>query len=717
MNKKNTVKKTAALLLGLALTVGATGCNFVVTDTAKDYAQEIANVNIASRLEKDETYKAYVKDFNSIIGTMPSSIAKSDLISYFMSVGYQYVQNYGYSYKDTFNMLLDGLINREIMVQYAIAYYLAKGDGLTAAGCDAYVKAEKAKAQGKEKELLEDHIEVLTLKYFLTENGADATEYDRTVYNLKVSLNNSLDSMEANYIEAEDEEHNHGSRTTPTGVNTANADYYTTNYDVYTGRNTLDSCGEYKKVDGSTTVTRQKAYNAFLANLQGYNLIKEGEDMKNVTLLDYYYVELASSLGQALISKYFEDLEATALKELNDNGDYISAKYEELYNKQVELYENDTTSFATAMDSVSDTSFLLYGLKDFGVVYNILLPFSTSQTIEYRTAQNNKANTATDIYNVRRDILNNIKGEDLRTAWVDEHEHANQAYKAEDGKWYFFENNFANNDKYEKLNHYLNLVPFNGTIDEETMEAKSNKVTIDDVLDSYLAYAKTLGLSVEEATPVNELGEAYDANKVSYNKAKKDEAGNVVYDKDGAVVYTSEVDYSNFVYRAGKVNVDSKPSDYFKAGTDLYKLLSYANELMFAYSTDTGCLNKYMGYSVSPYTTNYMKEFEYAAQQAVAGGVGSYAVCPTDYGWHIIITTFAYNFDEDVAGVDVYGGYNHAEKDVEGTFSAIFYEAVKSSVVQSYTSEVQSGVLKEYNIESCVSKYQSRYQDLLDLDA
>ena len=45
MNKKNTVKKTAALLLGLALTVGATGCNFVVTDTAKDYAQEIANVD------------------------------------------------------------------------------------------------------------------------------------------------------------------------------------------------------------------------------------------------------------------------------------------------------------------------------------------------------------------------------------------------------------------------------------------------------------------------------------------------------------------------------------------------------------------------------------------------------------------------------------------------------------------------------------------------
>lgn len=708
MNKKKMVKKTAALLLGLALTVGATGCNFIVTDTAADYAQEIAKVDISDKLAQD--------DIKEIIGMLPSSITKSDLISYFMSVGYQYVQSYGYTYKDTFNMLLDGLISREVMVQYAVAYYLDKGadSGITAAACKAYVENETNAASGKEQERLKAHPEVLALKYFLTDGGKNAEDYDRTVYNLKASLNSSLDSLEANYIESEDEEHHHGSRTTPTGVGTAKDDYYTNDYDVYTGRNTLDSCGEYEKVEGSTTVTRQKAYNVFLANLKSYNLIQKGEDLKDVTLLDYYYVELASSLGQALINKYFDDLEATALAELNaDGGAYVSEKYEELYNKQVELYKDDTTAFATAMDSVSDTSFLLYGLQDYGFVYNILLPFSTSQTIEYNTAQNNAANSQTDIYNVRRDVLNNIVGKDLRSEWVDEHDHANHAYKGDDGKWYFFKDNFANGDKYEKLDHYLNLIPFNGTIDEETMEATPNKdVTVDSVLDQYLAYAKSLGLSVDEATPVNELGEAYDANKKSYNKAKKDADGNYVLDENGNYKYTDEVDYSNFVYRAGKVNVESKVSDYFNADTTLYKLLSYANELMFAYSTDTGCLNKYMGYSVSPYTTSYMKEFEYAAQKAVEGGVGSYAVCPTDYGWHIIITTFVYGEDGDV-----YGGYNHAEREVEGTFSYFFYESLKESVVNNYTTEIQSGVLKEYNTDACVTKYQSKYQDLLDMDS
>ena len=36
MSKKNIFKKTAAVVLGTAITVGATGCNFLVTDNEKD---------------------------------------------------------------------------------------------------------------------------------------------------------------------------------------------------------------------------------------------------------------------------------------------------------------------------------------------------------------------------------------------------------------------------------------------------------------------------------------------------------------------------------------------------------------------------------------------------------------------------------------------------------------------------------------------------------
>ena len=50
MNKKHTLKKTAAIFLTLALTVGATGCSFITTDSAKDMARQVANVDISTYL-------------------------------------------------------------------------------------------------------------------------------------------------------------------------------------------------------------------------------------------------------------------------------------------------------------------------------------------------------------------------------------------------------------------------------------------------------------------------------------------------------------------------------------------------------------------------------------------------------------------------------------------------------------------------------------------
>ena len=316
MNKKNNLKKAAALLLGIALAAGSTGCNFVVTDNEKDLGQTVAEVNISEGLRKDSNseYAAVADDVAAIVENLSTDISKRDLVAYFLSVGYQYVESYGYTYEATFNMLMDGLVSREIMIQYAIAYYLKSNSEITVEDCNAYIEGELAKVTDEtEKELLKAHPEVLTLKYFLTEGGEGSTEdYDRAVYSLKKSLNNSLDSLEESYIKAQSEEHDHGeTRTLPTSVSKEKEDYYTDNYEIYTGRNTLDKCGEYEKVEGSTPSTRQNAYNAFLANLQSYNMISTSgkiEDTSDIKKINYYYVELSSTLGQSLINKYYEDL-------------------------------------------------------------------------------------------------------------------------------------------------------------------------------------------------------------------------------------------------------------------------------------------------------------------------------------------------------------------------------------------------------------------------
>ena len=128
---------------------------------------------------------------------------------------------------------------------------------------------------------------------------------------------------------------------------------------------------------------------------------------------------------------------------------------------------------------------------------------------------------------------------------------------------------------------------------------------------------------------------------------------------------------------------------------------------MFAYSTDTGCLNTYFGYAVSPYKTDFVKEFEYAAQYVVKEGVGTYAVTLTDYGWHIVYCTFAYQ------GGEVYT-YNANDKETKGTFSYMFYETMKNNAATTAATSVQNNVMNKYSASAI--RYVEKYQDLLDLD-
>ena len=729
MNKKNNLKKVAALLLGAALVAGSTGCNFIVTNSEKDLAQTVAEVDISKSLKEDAKYASVAGDVAKMIANLSSDISKRDLVAYFLSTGYQYVESYGMSYEATFNMLMNSLTSREIMIQYAVAYYLAKEDaGISVTGYEKYKDAQLEAASKEEKELLKANPEVLTLKYLLTDGGKTDDEsmedYNRAVYNLKKSLNDSLDSWEESYIKAEAEEHDHAeARTLPTAVGTEKEDYFTTDYEVYTGLNAVSACGEYEKVEGSTPSTRQNAYNAFLANLQTYNMISTSgkiEDTSDITRLNYYYVELSSLLGQALISKYNEDL----AKEVTDkiDGAYAEAKYEEIYAEQEQKYADakDPSAYASAMDSASDSSFLLYGVKNFGYVYNILIPFSTSQSVRYemeKTKMNNKDITQDELYNKRKAILSEVKASDLRGSWISEHEHANYSnvldkdYVAgNDVK--FFQDYFVENAKYEALTRYAGNLPYQGDVvknEDGEWEATPKKIGMDDK-DGEQGFIKLFENYITKTINVEGI-----AAKGDYVDTYKDTTYTFKADKDGDGKLEEYVDYSKFVYYTGSIENlgNATASDYFDEDSNLYKAVSAVNELMFAYSTDTGCLNTFLGYSVSPYTTNYVKEFEYAAQEAVKKGPGSYTVCATDYGWHIIFVSYARTED---GPANVYAGYNHDDAlNKEGSFSNLFYEALKASATSTYSTEVQNSILNQYNNEDSVTLYKENYQDLLDL--
>ena len=683
--KKHTFKKAAALFLGIALTVGATGCGFITTDNQADLEQTVATVDISGKLASDAKYKNVASEVSTIVDKLSKDVTKRDLISYYLSTGYNYVEQYGYSYEDTFNMLLDGLVSREIMIQYAVAYYLNKYENVTAAACQKFIDDSiAAETDAKTKALLSDHQEVLVLKYFLSveeKEDEKGKAYDMAVYSLKKSLNDSLDSLEESYITTteDEEEAEEETRTLPTGVDTEKEDYYTNDYNVYTGRNVNTECGEYEVVDGSTRTSRQKAYNAFLTNLQAYNLINvdekkgEVEDTQDITKLNYYYVELASILGQSLINQYFESLENEVSGKLDAN--YMTEKYNETKAQNELDYAKDHTAFASALDSAAEGSYLLYGLENYGYVYNILIPFSTEQNIRYSEAKN-RGLTDNQLYAARRDILSEVKAKDLRESWKEDY-----GYEGDDEKTYFFKDSLSENSKYEQLDHYAGGYAYNET-----------DLSIDQFITTFENYIyKVSGVTAAADTTFTS----------SYDSATF---------KDTT---TGKVDYSKFTYYMGKVDfadADKNAASYFYKESKQYKVLSAVNELLFAYGTDPGAFNSYMGYSVSPYTTNYVKEFEWAAHKVVENGVGSYAVCATDYGWHLLYCSFKYT------GGDVYGGYVEADKDKEGTFSNLFYETIKEAAYNNHATEEQNRVIKEYNVSDCVERFEKAYKDLLEMD-
>ncbi len=724
MKKKTLAVAVLASCITLSATLG--GCSLVSKNSMADMAQEIATVDIRnSDVFGDSGLEAY-KDAITV-----SSIEKRDLVSYFINVGSTYVTQYGYSYADTFNMLLDSLIDNAVLTQYATLYLIA----------------EKSKTEPNALETFKSKTtEVEKYKYLLEEKDV---EY--ATYKLYSSLNSAIDSYEKKVIEEEDGYTGTDKRTTPTNLDAEQDDYYPVkdgklDYNVYTGFEgyLIGDSGKYQedKLDGTTRVTRIKAYNAFLDNLRANDLIGDGESevLTDVLKLGYIQSEFVSQLESRVVNKYYELYEEQRETLLTDNNyEYTADVYGKMLGDQKKSY-NTSSAFDTAMGSMSSTSFILYNpetdesdwadydgknLAKFGYVYNILLPYNAKQSAQLAELTKIKeANKDDNSYYVERnDLLRNIKTEDQRSAWFNGEKNYSFNAKAEESKYtadyygknsgrdyLFFEGHLADSaegGRYKKLQAYDGRYSYNGSVyenDNGSYTLIGNELTIDGMLKEFSAYINYV------------LGGDY----VEFDNKYTPEQGNTAYYNQTDFYKDAdkkEIDYSKFLYASGKVDFgEFKKSDLMNSKTKQYEAMSAVNELQFAYTTDTGVLSQYVGYSVSAYNTSYIKEFEYAAKLAVAKGEGSFTVCAGDYGWHLIYVTYAFDFGTD--GV-VYTPDWVNNVEVEGTFENLFYEWLKSTDLADVTTNRRDKIISDFGKETgdhiTVVKYQSRYQNLLDL--
>lgn len=705
-------KTTKIAAVALAAAIGCTmfaGCDLLTTNAQKDYNQVIAEVNIAA--SDDFKDGGRYAQYSDVIET--STVSKRDMVAYFVSSGYSYMQNNGLSYYDTFNMIVEALTNQQIYLQYAKVYLLENGDADGKTYSAEEYRAAVAAAESDEDKTLAG------LTYFLNEE-----EQARAKYSVRVMFNNTIDSQEQKFITADSETSASASvRATPTGIDTENEDYYDPAYRVYTGGNTLASCGTYEAQEGSTAYTRRRGYNEFLGSLYSNNLLSSGENVSDIESLSYFKLELRGAYEDALFNKLSEKFEAEIEESITEQS--ILNTYTKALRNQSAYFAEDEEAFEEALDGMSDSSFVLTApAENYGFVYNILLPFSQIQSAvleaEPGDAQGNK-------FGIRAELLQKLRATDQRSSWFTGETDYSFDGSSEDGvytggsedrKYLFFENSLRQAEegtveKYERVKNYYGKYTFNGAVSKNLRdEYVITPAPID--IDAFLAEMEGYVNSVDGISAAG----SYYLNNAAASGADF-ETGNAAYYTDTAY-YKQKADgsnavaYENFVYYQGKVDFGGTfdPNRIFVAGSAENNALSAINELSFAYNTDTAGLNTYLGYAVSIAKTDFVSEFEYAAQLACEGGAGTYVVVPSDYGWHIIYCTFSFKADD--TGVIQPFRFNWAEKDEEGTFSNLYYETIRQNEVDRYTNVFQTYAISGY--VDCVTLYEDRYADLTGLD-
>ncbi len=692
-------KKIISLLLVFVLCIAClTGCSLLTTNSKRNLKVVVAEVNIAE-VYKAESDCERKNDFATVLED--EKITKQEVLEFYNS---SEASNYeGSDYETTLVNILKEIARRRVQLQYEIMYIFELAEKDSAYSNYSYDNYKSYIEAYNEAE--DGNFDVYKWKFFLNQEHID--EY---TYSLKKSFNNSIDTYEQRLLDEDEKESNADLRTVPTNAGVEDSEFYDTAYKIYTGFNDANNCS-YEVLEGSTKKTRQKAYNTLLTNLKTNGDLKDSEDVNNVESLEFYQKLLAKQFRNAISSQFDEILEDVIAKEVATE-EYITERFNKIYENQVTMYDASCSDFESAFSSISESSSVLYtptAGKNFGYVYNILLPFNAEQTQKLSTVKNNNALSLKEYYENRELILTEIKGKDLRTTWfggAEEYEFiatdyqltaGSDFYKSTNGSDYlFFEDNFNGNyklgekSKFATIEKYTGKYAFNGSVsydkDKDKYTLKANDVTIDDLLNEIKAYLEFNGVASSFT-----LSSSYDASN--------------------SVSSSGDVDYSKFIYATGSADIGTVDLNTLlvdDTSNKAYTAMSAINELQFVYSTDPGCLNTYLGYSISPYTTDYVKEFEYAAQQVVKAGVGNFAVVATDYGWHFIYCTYAVTTEGD----NYTFNWADVESENEGTFSYTFYNTIKDTMINQYVTSFKNDIINVYYEEDdTVNIFEKRYQD------
>ncbi len=685
---KKLLFKLIAVISLVAVTFGTlAGCALFETNKDRDMAQKAVTVDISAGAEKG----------------VATDILKRDLIAGYMSYGYYYVQNYGYTTAKAYQLVLDNLVNNAVIIQQSkkelAGDYKSK----------VYVDDVKVLTAG-DVEALENGAEMLSLiasdndiaaytakKVGETGYAAGLADYVKSVYgstDLKrtdasfrfigdvnevlKAVSDAIDNLNSfikSFMDEDDHEHNHDEityspRTTPT-------------MDKEEDKIDVEACYKVIKDDqtglkAEITGDRLKAFKKGYKRLQELGVVEtdsnndkyfEGKEVPTVLSalqLDYFKNSVQSALDSKAVDKYEKALRADRVA----TADELWKEYQDLGEKQSSEYAGNVSGLETALGEVSDSKFVVYNSGiGYGYVSHLVVEYTEAQKALITEKKAEKDITKTEIADYVKTLADGIVAKDLRDSWV---KAGYGNYDAESGEFVFSDKYVYNTSDKE-----WNLAKFNGTVGGvTTYEEETNDGTV-------------VKLRFENVT----------ANELGY----KDFVGIV----EGALGVAPVLDEAVVI-----------PDFTAKKYDERKDILNRFEDIKFAFSTDTGNFNKYLGYVYSPLTSKnqYVPEFVDACAKALEKGEGGVVMFMSEsYGLHILICT---------AKEGNYGYYDTLEAfksdmEIKGTVAYNFKKANASLIESNYVSKEADRFIKEYTNKNKDGKYdyitynEKAYKDLV----
>ena len=678
---KRTTGKITALILSLAIAIGIfASCELVEVNTDKDMNQAVASVQVDGAAKED--------------------IYKREIINGYVSYGYYYVMNYGYTQDAAYELILNNLINNKVVVQYARLQLDAKNKKGNGSKFASYLEMP-ATAYTEMGRIRKAYVE--SLLPFVTD-----VQVASAAYSAKSNINSLLDSFEEKDDTTEEKENESiTARTTPT-VKTA--DGTAVDKDYAASLNLKEGITEEELTDDEKTeyeawqinkytsypmevtqTSRKAAARQAVELFTEYGIIgadecdainkKDPEAKYNFRNYVYYLDLVASSLESSIISNYEDFLTESAEASITDEA--LWDEYESVYRTQKASYGRDYSAYEEALEGATEDSYILYNPEvsgsGYGYVANILIGFSdaaSSALSTYKASATTQA--AIDAY--REQLCNTLIAKDLRTTWLQ-----NGYYKKDDAG-YSFDSDYVKTETFKK---------FFGNFEDNT------------------DYGKT---TTEFTYHLDDTGAWVwaDADKDDYTVSFKDIVPAEYSFKQFLTFFKNQFGASETpIGEIGTIDdsfIDAENKILTKAALDCI------DDFLFAFGTDTGSLNNYLGYLYSPKTSSgkYVPEFADAAKELVESGVGSYSAVITDYGIHLMICT------KVVTAGDVYADYDTFKNDITNKDSVAYrFKKAKISanvdklVDDVVTYNISKFIDEEDSANYAVTKYEKAYKNLI----